>query len=237
MKATGKLNAGRWDRRKFESQRLSLGWIFVGEKEAVAGVKAGTIMAIVIPETFSESLVVYYPEIFSRRKSNITWMKRRMLSHRSVTDTGATTIQQQVNETFVSAASEAVSKMLDKSVQEASASAGKLTKICKCNPKCSSGTEETAGYSRWFDDLAASGHTMITGADTTLDRLLFRETASESVQQQLMTTALTHWRGQRSGQHVFNAAIMRGNDYSGRTADGSRRRSGSHLAGKAGGGK
>ena len=212
--ATGKLNAGDEIVENLKAND-SLGWIFVDEKEAVAGVKAGNYYAaIVIPETFSESLVsilsgdIQSPEIkyYLNEKKNAIAPK--------VTDTGATTIQQQVNETFVSVASEAVSKMLDESVQEASASAGKVNrKSANAIRNAAAALKKQQDILDDLDDLAASGHTMITGADTTLDRL--QETASEGAA--AIDDSLDALAAVREAVNTFsfeaNAAIMRGNDY------------------------
>ena len=102
-------------------ENTQMEWVFTTEEKATSGVKSGKYYAaIVIPENFSESLVsvlsgdLQSPEIeyYLNEKKNAIAPK--------VTDTGATTVQQQVNQTFVSVASEAVSKMLDETVFSAS---------------------------------------------------------------------------------------------------------------------
>lgn len=103
----------------------SLGWTFVDRDEAIAGVQAGDYYAaLVIPEDFSARMVsvlngdIQQPEIeyYLNEKKNAIAPK--------VTDTGATTIQQQVNATFVEVASEAVAETLQETLQGAGADAG-----------------------------------------------------------------------------------------------------------------
>lgn len=98
-----------------------LGWVFVTKDEAVDGVKSGEYYAaIVIPEDFSESLLsilsgdVKQPELdyYINEKKNAIAPK--------ITDTGATTLQQQINDTFCAVASEAIS-------EEVSTTAANLT--------------------------------------------------------------------------------------------------------------
>ena len=115
-----------------------LGWTFVDEKQAKAGVTSGKYYAaIVIPENFSESLLsildgeVKQPELdyYINEKKNAIAPK--------ITATGASTIQQQINDTFSSVAAETVSELIR-------TSAGDLTgKIDKTNSELSTALSET----------------------------------------------------------------------------------------------
>ena len=119
-----------------ENNQLS--WTFVDEKQAKAGVTSGKYYAaIVIPKNFSESLLsildgeVKQPELdyYINEKKNAIAPK--------ITATGASTIQQQINDTFSSVAAETVSELIR-------TSAGDLTgKIDKTNSELSTALSET----------------------------------------------------------------------------------------------
>ena len=104
-KMTGYINAGDSiiDNLK---KNDALGWTFVDEKEAIEGVRAGNYYAaIVIPEDFSKSLVsVLSGKIESPVIQYYLNEKKNAIAPK-VTDTGASAIQREVNETFVSVAS------------------------------------------------------------------------------------------------------------------------------------
>lgn len=102
-----------------------LGWKFVDAKEAKMGVKSGKYYAaIVIPDNFSESLLsilsgdIRQPELdyYINEKKNAIAPK--------ITDTGAGTIQQEINDTFSSVAAESISKLLS---EKAGDIAGRVT--------------------------------------------------------------------------------------------------------------
>lgn len=102
-----------------------LGWKFVDAKEAKMGVKSGKYYAaIVIPDNFSESLLsilsgdIKQPELdyYINEKKNAIVPK--------ITDTGAGTIQQEINDTFSSVAAESISKLLS---EKAGDIAGRVT--------------------------------------------------------------------------------------------------------------
>lgn len=91
-----------------------IGWQFVSKDEAMDGVSDGTYYAaVVIPSDFSSDIAsilsenVNHPEIeyYVNEKKNAIATK--------ITDKGVGTIQQQVNESFISAVSEALSSVLN----------------------------------------------------------------------------------------------------------------------------
>lgn len=124
--ATGSLNAGD---KIIENLKKNdaLGWVFTGRSEAVSGVRAGDYYAaIVIPEDFSEDLVsILSGKIESPRIEYYLNEKKNAIAPK-VTDTGAATIQQQVDETFVSVASEAAVEALQEAAKKASNDASQL---------------------------------------------------------------------------------------------------------------
>ena len=96
-----------------------LGWTFTSEKKAIEGVKAGDYYAaIVIPEDFSESLVsVLSGKIKTPQLDYYVNEKKNAIAPK-ITDTGATTIQNEINETFTSVASEAVAEVVKEAADE-----------------------------------------------------------------------------------------------------------------------
>lgn len=98
-----------------------LGWTFVDENRAVEGVRSGEYYAaIVIPEDFSSSLI----SIISGRprKAELSYYineKKNAIAPK-ITDTGAGTVQQEINDTFSSVAAETISKLIQSSVTKVS---------------------------------------------------------------------------------------------------------------------
>ena len=102
-------------------ENKKLGWTFVDEEEAIEGVKSGAYYAaIVIPEDFSDSLLSILSGDVKKPQLDYYINEKKNAIAPKITDTGATTLQQQINDTFSSVASEAISEMV-------STSAGNLT--------------------------------------------------------------------------------------------------------------
>ena len=99
-----------------------LGWVFVDEKKAKQGVRSGKYYAaIVIPDDFSDSLLsVLSGEVKSPELDYYINEKKNAIAPK-ITDTGATTIQQEINDTFSAVASEAISKLIQKAANNMSA--------------------------------------------------------------------------------------------------------------------
>ena len=114
----GSLNAGATIIENLK-ENDALGWVFTDEKEAVEGVRGGEYYAaIVIPENFSEDLAsILSGDIESPKIEYYVNEKKNAIAPK-VTDTGASTIQQQINETFVSVASEAATKALKEAARD-----------------------------------------------------------------------------------------------------------------------
>lgn len=116
---TGSLNAGDHIVENLK-ENDALGWTFVDKEEALEGVRAGRYYAaIVIPEDFSESLVSVLSDDIESPEIEYYLNEKKNAIAPKVTDTGATTIQQEVNETFVSVAAEAIAEMLESSAWSA----------------------------------------------------------------------------------------------------------------------
>ena len=90
-----------------------LGWTFTSEKKAKEGVKSGDYYAaIVIPEDFSESLVSILSGDLKKPELDYYINEKKNAIAPKITDTGATTIQHEINDTFSSVASEAIADII-----------------------------------------------------------------------------------------------------------------------------
>ena len=97
----------------------SLGWVFVSEDKAISGVKSGEYYAaIVIPDNFSKSMVSFLSGKIEQPEFDYYLNEKKNAIAPKITDTGANTIQQQVNTEFVSAAAGTVADILNGSVSE-----------------------------------------------------------------------------------------------------------------------
>ncbi len=97
----------------------SLGWKFTDEKKAVQGVKSGKYYAaIVIPEDFSFSFVSILSGDMKQPQFEYYLNEKKNAIAPKVTGTGASTIQEQVNEEFIAAAAGSVSKILGQTAEQ-----------------------------------------------------------------------------------------------------------------------
>lgn len=102
-----------------------LGWKFVDAKEAKMGVKSGKYYAaIVIPDNFSESLLSILSGDIKQPELDYYINEKKNAIAPKITDTGAGTIQQEINDTFSSVAAESISKLLS---EKAGDIAGRVT--------------------------------------------------------------------------------------------------------------
>ena len=108
----GHLNAGQQTVTQLKSNR-QIGWRFVSKQHAVDGVKAGKYYAaIVLPKDFSSSLIGTVTG--EKNQPSITYYINEKMNAIApkITDTGATTIDEQINATFVSSVADAVAKQV-----------------------------------------------------------------------------------------------------------------------------
>lgn len=98
-----------------------LGWTYVDEEKAVNGVRSGKYYAaIVIPSNFSSSLISIVSGIPKEAKLDYYINEKKNAIAPKITATGAGTIQQEINDTFSSVASETISKEIQASVLKVS---------------------------------------------------------------------------------------------------------------------
>lgn len=102
-----------------------LGWKFVDAKEAKKGVRSGKYYAaIVIPDNFSESLLSILSGDIKQPELDYYINEKKNAIAPKITDTGAGTIRQEINDTFSSVAAESISKLLS---EKAGDIAGRVT--------------------------------------------------------------------------------------------------------------
>lgn len=98
---TGTLNAGAETVEKLKENH-DLGWVFTDAETAERGVRRGDYYAaIIIPKDFSEKLTSMLTGEFEQPKLTYLVNEKKNAIAPKVTDTGAETIEEQLNETFV----------------------------------------------------------------------------------------------------------------------------------------
>lgn len=98
---TGELNAGEQTIEKLKENH-DLGWVFTDAKTAEEGVRRGDYYAaIVIPRDFSEKLTSMLTGDFEQPELAYFVNEKKNAIAPKVTDTGAETIEAQLNQTFV----------------------------------------------------------------------------------------------------------------------------------------
>ncbi len=104
-----------------------LGWTFVDRTAAVNGVKSGEYYAaIIIPKDFSNSLLsVLSGKIESPQLDYYINEKKNAIAPK-FTDTGATTVQQEINDTFSSVAAQTISEIIQGSAEDLTGNVNKL---------------------------------------------------------------------------------------------------------------
>ncbi len=103
---TGELNAGDEVIEKLR-ENDDLGWTFVDADEAREGVERGDYYAaIIIPKDFSRDLTSMLTGTFTEPKITYYVNEKKNAIAPKVTDTGAETIEEQVNDTFVATVAE-----------------------------------------------------------------------------------------------------------------------------------
>ena len=96
-----------------------IGWNFVDDKDALEGVKSGKYYAaIVIPENFSEKLSSIISGKLEAPQLDYYVNEKKNAIAPKITDKGATAIQEQVNATFISTATETIANVLNVTAAE-----------------------------------------------------------------------------------------------------------------------
>ena len=171
--AVGELNAGDSVISALE-ENDSLGWVFVDEDEAINGVRSGEYYAaLVIPETFSEDLVSILSGNLESPKIEYYVNEKKNAIAPKVTDTGATTIQQQIDETFISVASEAVTEVMKQAAGDTASDISQIdddanNKVDEIAEKIADARTSLAEHAKSDEENAASiaeGQDAVTSAE------------------------------------------------------------------------
>ena len=111
---TGSLNAGEQTVEKLR-ENDALGWVFTDAESAKEGVYRGDYYAaIVIPKDFSKRLTSMLTGDFEQPELKYYVNEKKNAIAPKVTDTGAETIEQQLNETFVATVSSTIVEQAQK---------------------------------------------------------------------------------------------------------------------------
>lgn len=166
----GELNAGELVRERLEENH-QLGWTFVDEDAALEGVRSGRYYAaFVIPADFTSSLAgVVEGDIRPARIAYYVNEKANAVSPK-VTDTGATTLENQIAAEFVSTAGEAVTERVQGAVRGATGSLDETAQSALGTLRdAEEGLEATADALDGARDGIAGAREAVARASETLD--------------------------------------------------------------------
>lgn len=166
----GELNAGELIRERLEENH-QLDWTFVDEGAALEGVRSGRYYAaFVIPADFTSSLAgVVEGDIRPARIAYYVNEKANAVSPK-VTDTGATTLENQIAAEFVSTAGEAVTERVQGAVRGATGSLDETAQSALGTLRdAEEGLEATADALDGARDGIAGAREAVARASETLD--------------------------------------------------------------------
>ncbi|MHA3684925.1 YhgE/Pip family protein [Leucobacter sp. HY1908] len=110
---TGELNVGSQVVAQLK-ENDQLGWKFWDKDRAMTAVKSGEVYAtVVIPATFSTDILSLTTDDFVRPKLEYYVNEKANAIAPKITDVGATTLETQINSTFVSTVSETIAQKLE----------------------------------------------------------------------------------------------------------------------------
>ncbi len=168
----GELNAGDETVSKLK-ENDQLGWVFTDADAAVEGVKSGEYYAaIVIPDDFSANLTSMLTGTFTQPQLEYYCNEKKNAIAPKVTDTGAQTVEEQINETFVATVSETLVEKIqnaagDLDAQGAEAQGGILENVQRSNRALQDVRDALAGMQKTIATSKEAG----AKADETLAAL------------------------------------------------------------------
>lgn len=150
-----------------------LGWVFTSEEKAVDGVRSGKYYAaIVIPEDFSDSLLSVLSGTLETPELNYYINEKVNAIAPKITDTGASTIQTQINDTFSSIAAESVSEVLKESISDLSGTVNSTnSEIVSLLKKADKNLNEYEALLTEFTEKTSQSHDLISDAKDASDSL------------------------------------------------------------------
>lgn len=168
----GELNAGDETVSKLK-ENDQLGWVFTDADAAVEGVKSGEYYAaIVIPDDFSANLTSMLTGTFTQPQLEYYCNEKKNAIAPKVTDTGAQTVEEQINETFVATVSETLVEKIqnaagDLDTQGAETQGGILENVQRSNRALQDVRDALAGMQKTIATSKEAG----AKADETLAAL------------------------------------------------------------------
>lgn len=168
----GELNAGDETVSKLK-ENDQLGWVFTDADAAVEGVKSGEYYAaIVIPDDFSANLTSMLTGTFTQPQLEYYCNEKKNAIAPKVTDTGAQTVEEQINETFVATVSETLVEKIqnaagDLDAQGAETQGGILENVQRSNQALQDVRDALAGMQKTIATSKEAG----AKADETLAAL------------------------------------------------------------------
>lgn len=168
----GELNAGDETVSKLK-ENDQLGWVFTDADAAVEGVKSGEYYAaIVIPDDFSANLTSMLTGTFTQPQLEYYCNEKKNAIAPKVTDTGAQTVEEQINETFVATVSETLVEKIqnaagDLDAQGAETQGGILENVQRSNQALQDVCDALAGMQKTIATSKEAG----AKADETLAAL------------------------------------------------------------------
>lgn len=168
----GELNAGDETVSKLK-ENDQLGWVFTDADAAVEGVKSGEYYAaIVIPGDFSANLTSMLTGTFTQPQLEYYCNEKKNAIAPKVTDTGAQTVEEQINETFVATVSETLVEKIqnaagDLDAQGAETQGGILENVQRSNRALQDVRDALAGMQKTIATSKEAG----AKADETLAAL------------------------------------------------------------------
>ena len=168
----GELNAGDETVSKLK-ENDQLGWVFTDAVAGVVGVRAGEYYAaIVIPDDFSANLTSMLTGTFTQPQLEYYCNEKKNAIAPKVTDTGAQTVEEQINETFVATVSETLVEKIqnaagDLDAQGAETQGGILENVQRSNQALQDVRDALAGMQKTIATSKEAG----AKADETLAAL------------------------------------------------------------------
>lgn len=209
-----KLNAGESIEDNLRENE-QLGWTFVEEAQAVEGVKSGEYYAaIVIPEDFSSSLLSIISGSPKKPRLDYYINEKKNAIAPKITDTGAGTVQQEINDTFSSVAAETISKIIQDSVTRISGDMGGMnTDVMRMLSEIGENLGQYQSVLKNFQDTVGDSSGQISSTQNVLDSA---KAAAESGARTLSDTSSVLSSGRGSiGEFssVFSGSLSNGENW------------------------
>ena len=164
-----------------------LGWTFVARQEAIKGVKSGEYYAaIIIPEDFSSSLLSVLSGKIEAPQLDYYINEKKNAIAPKFTDTGATTVQQEINDTFSSVAAQTISEIVQGSAKDLTGDVNQLNIKMDSNAEVKKNIAQYQKVLKNFQNTTEQSSSLINDTVKTLDEV---KTAANSGNKALSDTS------------------------------------------------